>query len=126
MALSKLGRLGSDTAALDSANTTDASSRLSASVLFGLERCVAVLEGNPSLPQREAVISAAKQAGGVAVSRYVADADMIRSLYEVEAVALCQLTRAKDRWLFWENAAVHEIISMANRTASESNRHHNG
>ena len=63
----------------------------------------------------EALAMAAKQSGGILIVRYNADAKMFSRLYDVETVALSEISSVAGRILIWEPAAIHKLFQEAVR-----------
>lgn len=61
----------------------------------------------------KALAKAAKDAGGVLIVRYKADAELHARLDGVETLCMAEVAKAKGRLLFWEPGAIHHLCQKA-------------
>ena len=88
---------------------------------------LAEIVGNHATPQNtKAVAAAAKEAGGIVVVRHTLDAQMMRNVYGVEAIALSEIKKADGKMMFWESGAIYDLAMQLVNVTNKGNRRADG
>lgn len=92
----------------------EAGSGLSSHALFAFfgSVCLALGDTVPAATT-ESLAKAAKDAGGVLIVRYKADADLYGHLHGVETLCMAEVAKANGRLLFWDPGAIHHLCQKA-------------